>query len=281
MKKQLFAEMIHFIACGMLAGGLTHAALPSETAALDTIDKALHAKNPDTRRDAVRALALIGSRQPYQGRLEGMMNDKDVPVRLAAVASLAEVNDAPALREALDDKAAEVRFAAAKALFSMSDPGAQAALIRILKGDAKTGSNFVAEREREGLRTLQTPKPMMMTAVRFGGGFIPVPGAGFGITMLLQTVSKPGGSDRAAIALLLGGTKDVEVVGALERALTDKDAAVRGAAIQGIALGDDPARAQDAERMLDDKSQSVRLRAAACYLRLSAVTPGTVIRSWE
>jgi len=200
------------------------------------------------------------------------------------VASLAESSDAPALRAALDDRTPEVRFAAAKALFTMHDASAQAALIRILKGDAKTTSTFVIREERDGLHTLQTPKPLMLTVVRYSGAIVPVPGAGIGISMALKAMSKPGASNRAAIALLLGGKNDPEVVAALEQALTDKDASVRAAAIQAIALGDDPAMAKDAETMLNDKNLTVRLRAAACYLRLSSrsVTgSATVLRGWE
>jgi HEAT repeat protein len=275
MKNQLLAATIL-----MLTGGLANAALPGETA-LATIDKALHSKNPDTRREAVSALSIIGSKHPYQDRLEAMLNDKDVPVRLAAVTSLAEAKDAPALRVALDDSTPEVRFAAAKALFNMNDPAARAALIRILKGDSKTASNFIVQQERAGLRTLQTPKPMVVMAVRYSTAFAPVPGAGIGISKLLQALSKGSGSDRAAIALLLGENKDAEIAAALKQALTDKDAAVRAAAIQAIALGGDPAMAHHAEPMLNDKNPTVRLRAAACYLRLSSIRVGTVIRSWE
>jgi HEAT repeat protein len=278
MTNQLFAATTV-----LLASTLAHAALPTETA-LSTIDSALHAKNPDTRREAVAALTLIGSKQPYQGRLEAMLNDRDVHVRLAVVASLAQTNNLKALRVALDDRTPEVRFAAAKELFKMDDPSARAALLRILQGDTKTSSTFIARQERDGLHTIETPKPLMLTAVRYGGALAPVPGIGIGLAMLLKAMAKPGTANRAAIALLLGGKKDPEVIAALEQALTDKEAPVRAAAIQAIAMMDDPALASDAQSMLSDKNLSVRLRASAAYLRLISVSTngsGTVIRSWE
>jgi HEAT repeat protein len=265
MKNQLLAATVL-----MLASGLACAASSSETA-LTTIDSALHSKNPDTRREAVKALAVLGSKQPYQGRLESMLKDKDGKVRLAAVASLSESKNAPALREALDDQIPEVRFAAAKALFNMNDPAGREALIRILNGDSKTASNFIAEQKREALRTLQTPRPLMIIALRQGVQFVPLPGLGEGISVTEKVLSNSGSSDRAAVATLLGKKKDPQVSAALQHALADKDASVRAAAIQAIALGDDPTLAKDAAALLNDKNQTVRLRAAACYLRLSLI----------
>jgi HEAT repeat protein len=275
MKNQLFAGMIL-----VLASGLAHAAFSGETA-LGTIDNALHSKNPDTRREAVEALAVIGSKQPYQGRLESMLNDKDVQVRLATVASLSESKDFGGLQEALDDRTPEVRFAAAKALFNMNDPAGREALIRILNGEVKTASNFVAVQKREALRTLETPKPMMMIAVRYGGALVPVPGVGIGISAAMKAMPKSGASGRAAIALMLAKGQDPEVVAALEHALADKDASVRAAAIQAIAQGDDPTMAKFAEPMLNDKNETVRLRAAACYLRLSSIESSELARGTE
>lgn len=51
------------------------------------LQEALANKNPDTRKQAVAALSLAASRDPYLSRLIGMLEDKDVEVRLAAVSS--------------------------------------------------------------------------------------------------------------------------------------------------------------------------------------------------
>ena len=252
----------------LLAGGVPAAATTSEKA-LGTIDQALAAKNPDVRREAVKALALAGSKQPYQQRLAAMLNDKDMQVRLAVVAGLAEVDDRQTLRVALDDRTPEVRFAAAKVLFEKNDPAAQKALLRILKGEAKTTSSFLTREERDGRRLFATPKPMLRTAVRQSGALVPVPGAGILMATAVKAMAQSGGKDRAAVALLLGQKKDAEVTAALENALRDPDAAVRAAAVQAIALSNDAALAKDGEALLNDKNQTVRLQAAACYLRLS------------
>lgn len=263
MKNQVIAAVL------MLAPAVA-AASATETAQA-TLEAALKSKNPDTRKDAVQALAVLGAQAPYQSRLESMLHDKDLPVRLAVVAALAESKDAPALRQALDDNAPEVRFAAAKALFAMNDAAGEQALIRVLSGDSKTNSGFIAEQKREALRMLETPRPLVMVAINQGVGMVPVPYLGMGFSTMMKVLNNSGAPSRAATALLLGKRKDPEAIAALENSLRDKNARVRGAAIQAIAMSDNAELAKDAEPMLNDKNRGVRLRAAACYLRLSSI----------
>jgi HEAT repeat protein len=49
----------------------------------DILRQALAAGNPDTRRQAVLALSIVGAR--FVSVLQGMLQDKDVQVRLATV----------------------------------------------------------------------------------------------------------------------------------------------------------------------------------------------------
>src|SRR5580700_3520995 len=72
-------------------GGLRAAAPSTGDRCNDLLRQALENKNPDTRKQAVVALSLAATDTPAYARLEGMLQDKDVEVRLAAVASLAEV----------------------------------------------------------------------------------------------------------------------------------------------------------------------------------------------
>ena len=83
------------------------------------LEQGLASKNPDTRKQAVAALSLAASREPYLSRLISMMGDKDVEVRLSTVASLSEIKGKAVnktLQNALNDEVPEVTFAAAKAL---------------------------------------------------------------------------------------------------------------------------------------------------------------------
>lgn len=274
MKNQLIAATI--LTLTPMFGTMFGAAASTTETAQATIETALRSKNPDTRKDAVQALAVLGSNATYQERLESMLHDKDVQVRLAVVTALAESKNAAALREALDDDAPEIRFAAAKALFAMNDPAGEQALIRILRGDSKTSSGFVTEQKREALRMLQTPRPLLMVALHEGVGMVPVPGVGAGFTVVTKAMSGSRPSNRAATALLLGKMNNPEVIAALENSLTDKDARVRAAAIQAIAMTRNASLVKDAEPLLNDKNRSVRLRAAACYLRLSSIETADV-----
>ena len=80
-----------------------------------------------------------------------------------------------------------------------------------------------------------------------------------------------GVSGRATAALLLGADKDPATVDALKDALQDSNASVRAAAVHSLSLRNDPALKKTLEPMLEDGKDQVRLRAAAGYLRLSAI----------
>jgi len=248
---------------------------PKEKASRDALDKALQDKNPDTRRQAVIALSLIGSVDPYPSDLQSMLNDKDVEVRLAVISSLTDLNNSNrtmlSLHTALNDSVPEVSFAAARALYTLNNPDGKAALLSVLAGDAKASSGFLTKQKRDALRMMHTPKTMFLFAVKAGAGLAPVPGLGTGVSSMQALLSDPGTSGRAAAALLLGKEKDQPTLDALHDALNDKDWSVRAAAIHSLALQDDPARQADLAPLIDDKSEPVRLRAAAGYLRLETI----------
>src|SRR5208283_2612841 len=72
----------------------------------EILQRGLDAKNPETRQQAVAALSLAPGRGPLFDQLERMLQDKDVQVRQAVVASLADVKSergTAALKKALED----------------------------------------------------------------------------------------------------------------------------------------------------------------------------------
>jgi HEAT repeat protein len=245
----------------------------SEQNRADTIlTTALGDKNPDVRKEAVAALGLIGPREPYISQIGKALSDKDVYVRLAAVASLVDLKDkgtAETLDKALHDEAPEVAFAAARALFGLDDPRGRAALMAILQKEAKTSSGFLTAQKRDMLRMFHTPKTLMMFAVKQGVAMAPVPGAGEGVASLQGILSDTKVTGRATTALLLAHDRSPEVLEALKDAVDDKEASVRAAAMHSIALRDDPALLPLLVPQFEDPKQSVRLRAAAAYLRLA------------
>jgi HEAT repeat protein len=247
------------------------AALAQEKQARDLLDAAMADKNPDTRKTAATAIGLGGPRAPFVSMLEGLIADKDVEVRVAAITSLADWktrNTTALLRKALDDDTPEVSFAAARALFALHDPEGKTALLAILSGENKTSSGFLTKHKRDGLRMLHTPKTAIWLGVREGVGFVPVPGLGQGVASLHSLLSDPGFSGRAMAALLLGKEKDTATAFALKECLTDGDWSVRAAAVHSLALRNDPTALRDIAPLLEDKNQGVRLRAAAAVMRL-------------
>jgi HEAT repeat protein len=238
------------------------------------LDKALKESNPDTRKQAVIALSLAGTSEPFLSQVESMLDDKDVEVRLAAVASLVDLpseRTTAKLHKALNDDVPEVSFAAARALWTLNDPEGKAALFSILSGETKATTGFFPKQKREAMRMMHTPRTMFMFAMVTGAAFAPVPGVGAGIASMQGILSDAGVSGRATVALLFGTEKNAATLQALRDALSDKDWSVRAAAVHSLALWNDPSLEGDIVPLLDDKKEAVRLRAAAGYLRLEVI----------
>src|ERR1700690_3367915 len=62
----------------------------SQERARDLLKNSLRDKNPETRTHAVESLGLVSATEPWLSELEAMIDDKDVGVRLAAIASLVD-----------------------------------------------------------------------------------------------------------------------------------------------------------------------------------------------
>jgi HEAT repeat protein len=241
------------------------------------LQRALNARNPETRKEAVVALSLASGRGPLFDQLEQMLQDQDVEVRQAVVASLADVKTGmatAALHKALEDSVPEVSFAAAKALWARHDPVGRAALLAVLAKETKSSSNFFSQQKREALRMMHTPRTTFLFVVQQGVGFVPVPGLGEGVASMQGILAGSGVPGRASAALLLGADRDPATVSALRDALSDNDSSVRAAAVHSISLRNDPALKKELEPLLMDDKEAVRLRAAAGYLRLSAIEAG-------
>jgi HEAT repeat protein len=235
---------------------------------------ALESKNPDTRKNAVVALSLASGNDPLYARLESMLDDSDVPVRLAVVASLAEVKTrkaTEALESALNDPVPEVSFAAAKALYALNDPKGKEALLAVMGGETKATSGFLTKEKRSALRMMHTPNTAFLYIARAGVGFAGVPGLGLGVASLQAILAEGAASGRATAALLLGNERDPETVEALKEALSDKDWRLRAAAVHSLALMNDLSLRKAIAPMLEDDKEEVRLRAAAAWLRMAAV----------
>ena len=262
-----------FVALELIAHPQTDHSL--RTNAENVLQEALQDGNPNTRKQAVIALSLTASREPFLSQLESMLSDRDVQVRVATVASLVDLPNrrtSAALRRALNDQVPEASFSAAKALFELHDAAGKQALLSVLSGESKTSSNYFTDQVRDAMPMMHTPKTLFMFALRQGVGFAPVPGLGEGVASMQALLSDSGVSGRAAAALMLGRHKDEETLRALREALYDKDWSVRAAAIHSLALWNDPMLKPDLVALLHDDRKAVRLRAAAGYLRLDSLS---------
>ncbi|HXB67550.1 MAG TPA: HEAT repeat domain-containing protein [Candidatus Acidoferrales bacterium] len=252
----------------------TPAGAATEAQCSEILQHALESRNPDTRKLAVVALSLAPGNGRLFETLQQMLQDKDVEVRQAVVASLAEVKTKPAtaaLLKALDDDVPEVSFAAAKALFNRHEPAGRQALLAVLAKESKTSSGFLTIQKRTALRMMHTPRTTFLFAVQQGVGFVPLPGFGEGVASMQSILTDSGVSGRASAALLLGKDKEADTIEALQDALSDKDSSVRAAAVHSLSLRNDPSLINAIEPMLQDEKEPVRLRAAAGYLRLLAI----------
>lgn len=238
------------------------------------LHEALEDSNPDTRKQAVQALGLIGPRQPYLGALIDKSTDKDVEVRVAAISSMVDIKSSEVivpLRKALNDDVPEVSFAAAKALWTLGDPAGREALLLILEGESKTSSSYLSDAARRSMRIFRTPTKLMMFVLRRGAGSAGVPGLGRGVSSLEGMLVDGELSGRGGTALLLGSDNDPQVVSALRNGLKDKDWSVRAASAHAIALQNNVELQAELEPLLDDKKEAVRVRASAAYVRLELI----------
>ncbi len=238
------------------------------------LHEALEDSNPDTRKQAVQALGLIGPRQPYLGQLIDMAQDKDVEVRIAAISSMVDIKSPEViipLRKALEDDVPEVSFSAAKALWILNDPAGREALLLVLEGESKMSSNYLSRKSRESLRMFRTPKKLMLFILRKSVGSVGVPGLGRGVSSLEGMLIDGELTGRAGTALLLSNDNDPRVTQALREGLSDKTWSVRAASAHAIAIQNNIDLQADLIPLLDDKKEAVRVRASAAYLRLELI----------
>jgi HEAT repeat protein len=76
----------------------------------------------------------------------------------------------------------------------------------------------------------------------------------------------------------LGADRQPGTLEALKDALEDTNASVRAAAVHSLSMRNEPALKKVLEPLLEDTKEPVRLRAAAGYLRLSAIQARARVR---
>ncbi len=233
------------------------------------LEQGLKDPNPVKRISALIPMSVIRPQTKPVAMIEAMLDDKDYGVRQQACATLGDMKSRtsiPRLRTALDDKAPEVVFAAAKALYAMGDPMGVAVLSEVLVGDQKDSSNFISSSIRDAKLKLHDPRALLLIGVNQAAGLLGPFGAG--VPIAEQLLKDGQASGKTVAALLLATDTSEESKAAVKLALGDKNWTVRAAAARAAALRELTDFYDDIAVGLDDKRDEVRYACAAAAIRL-------------
>jgi len=141
--------------------------------AWQVLNDGLHDANPMKR---VQDVAAMGIMRPLPEvrrdcririRRQGLQRS---PGRVCRARADEEQAVHPKLRDALNDKAPEVVFAAAKALYEMGDPTGREVLVAVLLGDRADSSNFFSSSIHDMKAKMHDPKGLVLIGVKEGAG---------------------------------------------------------------------------------------------------------------
>ena len=224
----------------------------------------------DLRIQALGALSALNGSAEARKLIAAGLQDNERDVRVAAVLSVQTMKDRrmlPALRKALDDPAPEVSFAAATTLWRMGDTSGRDVLYDVLDGDRKASTGLIGSSLHTANKDLHSPSTLAMLGAKQGAYALLGP---FGIGLDVLDYARRGtngNSARVLAATLLADKRDAATRDQMIAALQDKDSFVRTAAAH--ALGDYRGKVVTDPLMdaFGDAKPSVRLVAAASYIR--------------
>jgi HEAT repeat protein len=228
------------------------------------------------RTEAITALGAVGP-QPRAVRLieDALLKDTDSYVREVAATTLGKMkarHSIPRLRNALDDNAPEVVFAAARSLWELGDRSGRDIFVEVLDGERKTSDGVLKSNLRDARRKFSSPGGLVLMGAREAAGALFGPlSYGFMAAEEFSKGKDKGASARTIAASLLATDPSAEAARELDDALQDKNWTVRAAAAE--ALGRLPRQGQLSQLapLLDDDKEAVRFMAASSIVRLSQV----------
>jgi HEAT repeat protein len=249
-------------------------------AAWRTLDTAFHSGNLDHRRQALAAIGTIPNTNDRAVKTaEEALQDKDAQVRVAAAEALGQMKAkqaAPALKAALDDRG-EVAFAAAKALVNMGDPAGREMLVAVIAGDRKDSPGMLTNAVREARKKIHHPEGLLLMGTEDAAGAMFGP-ASMGIVAVKDAFKLRGVSGRAAAAAALAKDPEPYAVQLLEWALSDSNWEVRASAAKALGERGNADSVPKLQLGLADTRDAVRTLSAASIIRIeerqgAAATP--------
>ena len=236
------------------------------------IDAAVKHTKPQLRIDALTAVGTLGGFARAEEMAKAAIGDSDRDVRLAAAVAMGTMKDRrliPSLRSALDDKAPEVSYAAAISLWKMHDRSGEAILYGVLAGERKAAPGFIDAEMHQANKDLHSPSTLALLGAEQGAYALLGP---FGIGLDAAKMMMKGSSANSARVLtanLLADDQTSTTKRQFLEALRDKNYFVRSASARALGnyRGSDVATAL--LQAFPDKKPSVRLMAAASYIRVS------------
>jgi HEAT repeat protein len=228
-----------------------------------------HASNMDKRANAIQALGLASGDLEAVRLAEDALGDKEALVRGAAAKALGALGSPesiPKLQNLLADKDISVALAVGHALVQLKSNSGYDVYYSLVVGVRKGRTSPITEE----LNQMKTPVRAIRFAFDQGIGFLPY--GGYGMEAYHAWKKRSTAPTRAAAARELAGDPDPRTGQALAKAVSDKDWSVRAAAVEAIAKRGDPALLANIVPAMSDKKDIVRYSAAAAVLRLSRIT---------
>src|SRR5580658_5979860 len=198
----------------LLLGAVAALSAQPDKTAWEVLKQSLNDKNPDKRRQAVTAIGWIGVMPDTVRLVELALKDPDSLVRQTSAAELAEMKSQGSiaiLKTELDDPAAEVAFAAAKALWDLGDKSGRGLIEDVMIGQEKASEGFMSREMRDARRKIHDPKALAVLGLKEASGALLGP-FNIGIIAAEQAFKDGSTGPRALAITLLAEDCDSETV---------------------------------------------------------------------
>lgn len=245
---------------------------PSVQQAWEILESLADSSNPQHRKYSAAGFALLAQRHSRAltsaKKLLASDHEADVRAFMAAALGQEQARTAiPALRAALDDPAAPVAFAAAKALWNMGDRSGDFIFEEVLTGARKDSQGLVSSYLSDARHKMHDPKALAMMGVKEATSAFFGP-AGMAISFAQESMKDKGAAGRAYAADALSKDRSKKSLQILESALQDSSPLVRAAACRSLAIRRDRGSLVYLEPLLDDDKEGAKAMASAAYISL-------------